>query len=611
MQVGTLNIQKLFGREVHYIVPLYQRPYVWNEADQWRPLWEDLTPLADLVAARAAEPEHIRRTRAPIRAHFMGASVQEPQDVPSGDTELRLIIDGQQRLTTIQLLLKAFHDVVSAREFADHAGAIRKLLFNDDPLIKDPAQKRKLQPTRADQEDYQLVMRASSPVDFLHLRETPAIQFPLRNHNIANAYAFFFQEIDGWLGSDPAAVEKRVAGLYGAIRDQLRLVVIDLDDQDDAQAIFETLNARGAPLLSADLIKNFLLSRLSLAEAEAAYQRYWQGFDGDGAFWREQIGRGHAQRARIESFLQYALTILTGHAVSAGHLYNVYRDYATAEDAPQPVEQLARFKRLGDIFRRLHRPQTDYRLSDFYYRLGILDVVTAWPFILALYDRHEREPDVIRSVLLDLESFLVRRMVCRLSTRGYGTVFAGLTKTLADSAGDVVSVVRAALRKGDAEADRWPDDAEFKEAWTTFPLYQNLTRPRLRFLLEAMEQSLRNDFSEEAAAPRRLTIEHIMPQGWRENWPLEPNENPEARDRLVQTIGNLTLLNGKFNQYQSHRPWVDNGEAEGGKRANLNDHSVLQLNKEIVREAQWTEAAIRVRSERLFNIAARLWPRPD
>src|SRR5690606_10804621 len=125
---------------------------------------------------------------------------------------------------------------------------------------------------------------------------------------------------------DEEHVERRVAGLYGAIRDQLRLVVIDLDDKDDAQAIFETLNARGAPLLSADLIKNSLLADLPAAEAEEAYRLYWQQFDNDGHFWRELVGRGHAQRARIETFLQHSLTLMTGETVSAGHLYNAYRD---------------------------------------------------------------------------------------------------------------------------------------------------------------------------------------------------------------------------------------------------------------------------------------------
>jgi uncharacterized protein with ParB-like and HNH nuclease domain len=631
MQVGILTVQRLFGREVHYVVPLYQRPYVWNEQDQWRPLWDDLQSLVETMVDGAAD-----------RAHFLGASVQEPIPVPAGSTEIRRVIDGQQRLTTLQMLLKAFRDVALAHGHAPYAQAIEKLLRNDDPLIADAPKRLKLWPTRTDQQDYRHVMDSASPAELKQALGKPNADYPLKNHTIANAYLFFYQEIDAWLSAQGADAAARVKGPYGAIRDQLRLVVIDLDDRDDAQAIFETLNARGAPLLSADLVKNDLLSKLQPNEADEAYRIYWQGFDSDGAFWRERVGRGHAQRARIETFLLHALTLLTGKIVSAGHLYKAYLDYAQTPAAGEPVELLARFKRLGEIYRRLQQPQNDRRLDRFFYRLHTLDVVTAWPFILALYDRHEDRPDIIRDVLLDLESYLVRRTVCRLSTRGYNTIFATLTGAITADPEDAVAAVRTVLLTGQAEVDRMPLDDEFLHAWTTNPLYENLTRPRMRMLLEAMEEALRTRFAEDAACPRNLTIEHIMPQGWREHWPLtndgaveqmaeldnagnpaagEPQpdattrlrteeERARMRDRLVQTIGNLTLLTARFNPYQSNRPWVDGNAPESGKRANLHAHTVLAMNRELCDRDDWTERDIAERTARLFELAKEIWPVP-
>ena len=599
MQVGIVTIDKLFGKEVHYAVPLYQRPYVWNEQDQWRPLWDDLQPLAEMVADGKQG-----------RAHFMGASVQEPIAVPAGATETRRVIDGQQRLTTLQMLLKAFRDVAFARGHAPHAQAIDGLLRNSDPLIADAWKRLKLWPTRTDQKDYQHVMDVASPDELKQALGRPGASYPLKNHNIANAYLFFHKEIDAWFMMGDADITSRVKGLYGAIRDQLRLVVIDLDDKDDAQAIFETLNARGAPLLSADLVKNSLLGKLLPNEADEAYRKYWQGFDSDGAFWRELIGRGHAQRARIETFLQHALTLLTGKIVSAGHLYNAYLDYAETPAAGTALKVLARFKRLGDIYRRLLEPQTDERLVSFFYRLHTLDVVTAWPFILALYDRHEGRPDVVREVLIDLETYLIRRMVCRLSTRGYGTIFAALTSVVTTVQDNVVAAVRASLLKGEAEVDRMPSDVEFERAWTTYQLYENLTRPRMRLLLEAMEEALRTEFAEETVAPRNLTIEHVMPQGWREHWPLSVDGIADHRDRLVQTIGNLTLLTKRFNPYQSNRPWIDGQNPECGKRANLDAHTVLVMNRQLCHYNEWTETDIENRASRLFKLAKTIWPLP-
>lgn len=599
MQVGVLSVKKLFRDEVHYVVPLYQRPYVWNDTEQWRPLWEDLAPLAESVAEKR-----------PRRAHFMGASVQERLDVPSGAMEERRIIDGQQRMTTLQLLLKAFCDIARATGVEKYATQLRKLCMNDDELISERQKRLKLWPTRSDQRDYECVMDAASPEDLLQMLGQPASKYPLKNHNIANAYLFFHRVVGEWLASGEGPTEKRIGGLYGAMLDQLRIVVIDLDDKDDAQAIFETLNARGAPLLSADLVKNSILAELDPAEAEDAYRRYWQDFDRDGVFWRALIGRGHAQRARIETFLQHTLTLLTGEVVSAGHLYNAYRDHAASPNAGTPQARLARFRSLGDIYKRLHLPLGSRRLDDFFYRLAVLDVVTAWPFILALHERSAAEPQTIERVLVDLESWLVRRMVCRLSTRGYGTVFASLTDALIKGEGDPVEIVRKTLLAGNAEVDRWPSDDEFENAWMTFPLYQNLSRPRVRFLLEAMEEALRSEFAEERAAPRGLTIEHVMPQGWRENWPLAEGMTEHNRDGIVQTLGNLTLLNGKFNTYQSNRPWIDKKTPETGKRANLNAHAVLHLNRQLCGRDEWNEAGIEERGRQMSALAKRVWPFP-
>ena len=599
MQVGTLSVEKLFGREVHYQVPLYQRPYVWNEAEQWRLLWDDLRPLAERVANKETG-----------RAHFLGASVQEAIAVPSGATEIRLIIDGQQRMTTLQLVLKAFHDVAAARGIARYPDAIRRYLGNDDPLIDDPKKRLKLWPTRSDQEDYQAVMDTASPACLREAIGSAGRKFPIKGRSIVNAYAFFYMEIDAWLAEDEARAESLVAGLFGAVRAEVRMVVIDLDSKDDAQAVFETLNARGAPLLAADLVKNSLLSELTPDAADEAYRKYWKSFDSNAGFWRELVGRGHAQRARIETFLQHSLTLMTQKSVSAAHLYSAYREFAHERSSGTPIERLARLKRLGDIFERLQGPQADPRLDGFYYRLKVLDVVTAWPFILALYERYASNPETVRSVLLELETFLVRRVVCRLNTRGYADIFLRLTNIVTETTDDVVNAVRHELLRGKAELDRTPTDAEFQKAWTNYPLYQNLTRARTRFLLEAIEAELRSDFSEDKAVTRNLTIEHVLPQGWRENWPLPDGVEAEDRDRLLHTIGNLTLLKGKFNAFQSNRPWTDGNTPDGGKRENLREHSVLHLNKGVCDHERWAEAEIVARGSETFEIARRLWPMP-
>src|SRR5690606_9309136 len=198
--------------------------------------------------------------------------------------------------------------------------------------------------------------------------------------------------------------------------------------------------------------------------------------------------------------------------------------------------------------------------------LGIMDVGTAYPFLLALFAQLGAERAGLEAVANDIESFLVRRMVCRLSTRGYNRLFIDLIGALEGDAASIPDRVRAKLLGGGAEYDRWPDDEEFRQAWLTTPLYEVLTRPRLRLLLEALERRLRGKLAETEYVPKNLTVEHLMPQSWEAHWPLPHGEHTELaaanRRRLIHTIGNLTLLNNRLNPLVSNGPWG----GEDGKR---------------------------------------------
>jgi hypothetical protein len=215
----------------------------------------------------------------------------------------------------------------------------------------------------------------------------------------------------------------------------------------------------------------------------------------------------------------------------------------------------------------------------------------------------------------DLESFLVRRMVCRLNTRGYNRLFVDMLEALEGAPEQIPASVQEKLLSGTAEVDRWPTDAEFRTAWLMNPLYENLTRPRLRLLLEALESGLRNDFSESQAVPRNLTVEHIMPQSWEANWPIPAGQEAglaaQERARAVHTLGNLTLLNSKLNPAQSNKAWSCPEDPEQGKREALKAHSVLFLNKAVAGYDVWDERAIEERGSILFEVARETWSRPD
>lgn len=604
MQVGTLAIAHLFEKDVLYHVPLYQRPYVWNAEDQWEPLWGDIQRLAERL-----------RSGGDPRAHFLGASVQDRPSAPPGQIETRVLIDGQQRMTTIQVMLKAFMDVLGGIGNDRYYKALRKLVYNDHPLSTKNYEQFKVWPTNSDRADFEKLMETDDPANLLreYGKRSDARQI---GRELPDAYLFFFRAVKEWLGEPEGGdQDQRVSALYSAIRENVRLVVIDLDEKDDAQLIFETLNARGTPLLAADLVKNSILNEVQAdnGSAEEAYRRYWQGFDDESAFWRTEIGKGHARRARIEVFLQHVMTLLTREEVTAGHLYAAYRDFAEKGESGSPVERLRAFSKYGSIYRGMQDGHDNDGIQIFLDRIHTMDVGTAYPLLLKLFDIIGDREDVLLSVLTDIESFLVRRMVCRLSTRGYNRVFLHLLESIPESGEGVAAAVRSELLSGKAEVDRWPTDAEFYKAWIENPLYQNLTRPRLRLILEALEIELRSEFAEERQVPKGLTVEHVMPQGWRGRWPL-PEDLNEAeavgrREECLHTIGNLTLLKGKFNSYQSNKPWKDDEETSG-KREELSAHSLLYLNKQLCDFEDWSEETIRERSEDLFSQAKSIWPGP-
>jgi hypothetical protein len=241
-----------------------------------------------------------------------------------------------------------------------------------------------------------------------------------------------------------------------------------------------------------------------------------------------------------------------------------------------------------------------------------METTTAYPFLLDLFKQYESEPGEIRKVLIDLESFLVRRLVCQLNTRAYNLLFVELLSALRGADGLFSSRVREYLLSSDAESNRWPTDREFQEAWLTEPLFRRLARNRVRMVLEAVERRLlekrvasgktekvRMQFGE------KLTIEHLMPQGWRKHWPLadSTDEGESRRDRLIHTLGNLTLLTKKLNPAVSNGPWEQ-------KHQKILDHSVLQLNEGLRGKTSWDERQIEDRGRDLFALALEIWPRP-
>lgn len=612
MQPTYMPIAQLFGSQTRHTVPLFQRPYVWSREEQWEPLWEDVLGLLGRLEARQGQ--------AAVASHFLGTIVLEQTPNSTGSLPRREIIDGQQRMTTLQLLLKAAEHALKEvegevaedqRPMLSFAGKQLQLLTENTAF--DPMERYKVWPTNEDRKPFAAVLDAG-------VAEGAGVQAS----RMADAYRFFRQAAAAYLRStnDPNGIGMRAQRLGDALKDHLKLIVLDLDLSDEPQAIFETLNAHGTPLLPADLIKNWFLWEAARQELDLAalYEQYWRPFDSGHEYWRQRIGTGHAARARVDTFLQNWLTKETVEAVSAKHLYDRFLRHVAALreaslDKKVDVPGLMKgIRRDADLYERIDRPVGSDRFDRFLRRLGVVDVVVLHPVLLALMGREGLDQADLEEAATAIESYLVRRMVCGYQTRGYGALALRLLKVLADTPADqaVASALREHLRVTATGSDAWPDDEMFGAEWSKRKFYNGLRRDRVLMILQAIEEAYQAqayksepivtfDFS-------KLQIEHVMPQKWHLHWPLPENGvAAEDRDWALHGIGNLTLVSAALNPSLSNGPWL---KPDGvGKRDGLHEHSKLELNRRLLAtHAVWNEERMRLRSDELFAVARTIWP---
>ena len=589
MDTSILNPRSLFQHNIRYTIPPFQRHYVWNQDDQWEPLWDDVRNVAEnfLVeferycgnSVKAAE------NTAP---HFLGAVVLQQVSVPVNEIGRREVIDGQQRITTLQLLLDAIQLVCEELEIRPAAVRLSKLVLNDRDLIGDDANHVfKLWPTRSDREAFRHAMHNGLAVN------------DFEKSLIVQAHEFFQQQVRHWLKN--GAESSYVEALETAVTSLLNLVVIDLEQKDDPNVIFETLNARGTPLEQSDLIKNFVLSQ---RPGDAKWQEVWN--DLDETWWLQEVQQGRLRRPRIDMLLNYWLAMRTGQEVSPTRVFSAFQSHAQDKQIDVLMRDVNRDMANYRRFEEGHR--TEYE-NLFYYRVNdAMQMRVITPVLLQLLLAEE---PVREKAFRALESFLVRRMICRMTTKDYNHFIRELTTKLRGSGVEQADrVVAGFLKEQDAYSREWPSDRTVTGSLGWSPLYRLLTRGRLRLVLEGIESVLRTQKAETRDVERNLTIEHLMPISWSESsWPLSncvdnKEEAIEFRNARLHTIVNLTLVNQRLNSSLSNSPWQD-------KRAAIQAHSVLALNSEVVNEPAWDEDSIRTRSQRMAELIAKCWPGPD
>ena len=594
MDAKIVNLQALFGDQVSYQIPQFQRPYAWDQNDQWIPLWEDILNLAERCHLSSGTTDN-------ARPHFLGAIVLQQRESNTGEVTRRLVIDGQQRLTTLQLLIKAAQQAFQHFDDSARVNRLRVLTENlDSHLGEDSYNKTKIRQSNLnDQQAFQEAIRG------IFLDEQ-------RNHQpITRAFKYFERKVTEWLNDGEYDINTKSDALEEALTERALIAAIDLNKEEKPHLIFETLNARGEPLRQSDLIKNTVMYEAGVVDDARAADRLWGMFNDE--WWRQATGRARVDRLQLDSFLNHWLVMRTRKLIAPNRVASEFREFLRNEEhhsiIPADIENVTtNIKDTGLIYKRvLEAKYPEHEL--FFKCMQIMDIATIMPILLYLKNE-DMSGEILAKCFQIIESYLVRRMLSNLTTRSTNNVIVSLLKKLHEERGTFDPDITIARYLGAATHDAtfWPNDRILRDSLGR-PMAGTVARRRM--VLEAIEMDLRSDMAEPLGVTDGLTLEHIMPQSWKTHYPPPDGKTSEEisdeRNDAVRYIGNLTLTTNKLNSSLSNAPWEE-------KRKTLHEHSTLFLNKILLNDApidRWDETAIYRRTFMLAERILNIWKSAD
>jgi uncharacterized protein with ParB-like and HNH nuclease domain/alkylated DNA nucleotide flippase Atl1 len=568
MQVSESTLKQLIEGEKQFQIPLYQRQYAWESA-QLSQLWEDVLEQYDLLT-----PDERGQTAAVAPTHFLGSMVLAPSpEIAATGPSLFLVVDGQQRITTLLIALCALRDHAATND----AQAVER--FNERYLVNkygtDLAYYRLL-PTQADRLSF---FACVHPTDTS--RRTGAV---------GHAYSYFRTQLTQ-RGPDNQPLD--VDRLETVLRQRLQFIAITADANDNVHRIFESLNDRGVRLTQADLLRNYIFMLLP-TRAEDVYESVWRPM-------QESLST-----TQLETLVFVDLVLRGKSTIKRQDIYRAQQERLRPFEGNEvtvevEVRELARRARL---FRKIVQPKTESQplIRAALARLERWGASTTFPLLLYVFDLRERgectDGEVVE-VLAYVESFLVRRMIATVPTNNLNRIFSSLVPQLPAEL-PIADAVRTAL-SGDRKY--WPSDKRLRDAIGSQPFYYQGRQDQKMLVFERLEESYEHGEPVDWPAAN-LSIEHVMPQSLSEEWTeaiIAAGDDPDVvHTELLHTLGNLTVT--AYNGQLSNSPFRRKQEILGG--------SHLELNRAISPSEGWGRAEIVSRAAELAERAIAIWPGP-
>ena len=564
-----------------------------------------MTNLAARLFGHAVRNGKVEIDTTAAESHFFGALVLKSSGyTPQMVTQWK-VIDGQQRLTTMQLMMAAVAEELDLNGHGSVVTPLRNLISNY-PHEK-PFAKRHLKIVHSS-DHYAGFFEAMDPDS-----DKSGITGPM-----GECFRYFRAAVSDWLrirGTDTQSSQLAATALTTVIMVKLDIVGIYLDSQEQEHKIFESLNARGEPLTEWDKTKNFMLYKAdetSSVNQDDFFEKYLDRFDDQ--WWRENVGRGAGIRPRSDVFADYWLESKTAKEVGARRVFREFETFVNNESdclegvGEELISDAAYFKKYEQ-----NQSAAGSVERDFHNRRLSIGVGAWWPMLMRL-NRVLNEmggDEQLRSQCFKyLESFLIRRIIVGHQARSYNQIgfeFMGAIEKSSADPTTLLGSIRELLLGYTHTRNKWPEDVDVKWAVLNrkLPLYAQ------KLILEAVENALIPRGASYQQVPTNLEVEHLMPQRWHENdWPMQSDDvidDPMGfRDDLIQKLGNLTLITGGLNKSLSNRSWKH-------KRELIKKSDNLFMNKRLLDDASgtWDERKIVSRGTWMAGKVCEIWTRPD
>jgi len=568
MEAGKRTINDVFNGSRVLEIPFFQRAYVWGE-EQWERLLEDV--------------ETVSRNNTP---YFMGSVIlkQQTTNTSSNYGDIRTVIDGQQRLTTLSILLKVLCLKTNQMSVFD-----KRFRLDDNTTV--------LRHNHNDLEAYTAIMNLSGEADIE------------RKDNISKAYAYFKKALN------PEKVS------FQAITNSILLVVIDLVAEEDEQQIFDTINSLGVKLTTAELLKNFFFGRNDLPD----YERYWKDiFEADEEtkeYWDREITTGRYKRSFIDMFFYSYLQIKIQDPALAvtnedkilfskvDKLFESYKRFIKAYYDNRKNVLLTDIREYACLFMRTFDPEmvndelpAEAGVARLNAIIFALETTTLMPYML-FAERNVENVTVKRELYAFVEAYIMRRIVTKATTKNYNQLFTDrLILNQALSKQDFMSF----LEKQDDKINYLPSDVQLRNAFKNYVL-TNKQATGVLYLIESKIRD-RSRHSTQLLGVNKYSLEHIMPKKWQNHWemPVEQHQIDE-RNQKVLTLGNLTIITQALNASIRDSAW-DTKKAGRGNNAGLKKYAEgIDTFSDYLDRSVWNEEAIDERAEFLYHLAVETW----